>query len=244
MAFPTLSSAIVQSLRTGQMHPDLPAALLTQERNKARVRGEDRHWDYKEKLTLTDAYAVAELAKDVLAFHNTDGGVIIVGITDKYAAHGVPSSSILDKKQLRDKLERYCGREVDIFQEAIELPNEHYVWLIFVRKYIDVPKAIESDGPYHRGAHLFNAGQYFYRDGDEVKRCLSDNDIERVFRGFSNVHLGAYTYEVHQPYYRLLHPNCEKFIGRREKIDEVKSKLGFRHPVIALDGLGGVCAKP
>ena len=39
---------------------------------------------------------------------------------------------------------------------------------------------------------------------------------------------------------RLLHPNCEKFIGRRDKIDEVKSKLGLRHPVIALDGLGGV----
>ena len=240
MAFPTLSSAIVQSLRAGQMHPDLPAALLTQERNKVRVRGEDRHWDYKEKLNLIDAYAIAEFAKDLLAFHNTDGGVIIVGVTDKYAAHGVPSSSILEKKLLRDKLERYCGRELDIFQETIELSNEHYLWLIFVRKYTGVPKAIESDGPFHRGAHLFNKGQYFYRDGDEVRRCLSDNDVERVFRGFSNVHLGAYNYQVDQPYYRLLHPNCEKFIGRREKIDEVKSKLAFRHPVIALDGLGGV----
>jgi hypothetical protein len=58
MSFPTLSSAIVQSLRTGQMHPDLPAALLTRERNKVRVRGEDRHWDYKEKLNLTDAYSI------------------------------------------------------------------------------------------------------------------------------------------------------------------------------------------
>ena len=222
------------------MHPDLPAALLTQERNKVRVRGEDRHWDYKEKLPLNDAYAVSEFAKDVLAFRNTDGGVIIVGVTDKYAAHGVPDSSILDQKQLRDKLERYCGRSLDIFQDSIELANGQFIWLIFVQKYIDVPQATESDGPHHRGANIFNKGQYFYRDGDEVKRCVSDNDVERVFRGFSNAHLGAYNYEIDQPYYRLLHPNCEKFIGRREKIDEIKSKLGLRHPVIALDGLGGV----
>ena len=145
MTFPTLSSAIVQSLRMGQMHPDLAAALLTQQRNKVRVRGEDRYWDYKEELNLADAYAVAEFAKDILAFHNTDGGVIIVGVTDKYAANGITSSSILDKKHLRDKLKRYCGRELDLFQDSIELPNDHYIWLIFVRKHINVPKAIVLD---------------------------------------------------------------------------------------------------
>jgi hypothetical protein len=161
-------------------------------------------------------------------------------VTDKYAAHGIPDSSILDQKELRDKLDRYCGRSLDIFQDAIELANGQFIWLIFIKKYIDVPQATESDGPYSKGANIFNKGQYFYRDGDEVKRCISDDDVERVFRGFSNAHLGAYNYEVDQPYYRLLHPNCEKFIGRREKIDEVKSKLGLRHPVIALDGLGGV----
>jgi hypothetical protein len=240
MAFPTLSSAILQSLRAGQMHPDLPSALLTQERNKVRVRAEDRHWDYKEKLSLSDAYAVAEFAKDVLAFHNTDGGTIIVGVTDKFAANGIPSSSILDKKLLRDKLVKYCGTSLDVFQDSIELANGQFIWLVFVRKYLEIPQAMECDGPYYRGAYMFNKGQYFYRDGDEVKRCRSDDDIERVFRGFSNAHLGAYNYEVDQPYYRLLHPNCEKFVGRREKIQEVKSKLALRHPVVALDGLGGV----
>ena len=133
LAFPTSSSAIVQSLRLGEMHPDLPAVLLTQERNKVRVRGEGRHWDYKERLPLADPYAVADFAKDVLAFHNTSGGVIIVGVTDKYAAHGVSSSTILDKKLLRDKLEKYCGRSLDIFQDSIELPNEA-ISLAYFRK--------------------------------------------------------------------------------------------------------------
>jgi len=240
MALPTLGSAVVQSLRAGQMHPDLPSALLTQERNKVRVRGEDRHWDYKEKLPLDGPFETAEFAKDVLAFHNTDGGVIIVGVSDKFAANGVPMSMILSKKLLRDKIKNFCADSVDLFQETIELPNENLLWLIFVRKYLSVPQATESDGPYARGAHMFNKGQYFYRDGDEVKLCRSENDMERVFRGFSNAHLGAYNYDVDQPYYRLLHPNCEKFIRRRANVDEVKTKLVLRHHIIALDGLGGV----
>ena len=188
MAFPTLSSSILQSLRIGHMHPDLPSALLTQERNKVRTRTEDRHWDYKETLLLTDPYAVAEFAKDVLAFHNTDGGVIIVGITDKYAANGIPAAIILDKKQLRDKLTKFCGSSVDIFQDSIELTNDHFLWLIFVRKYLEAPQAMESDGPYYQGKHMFNKGQYFYRDGDEVKICRSDDDVERIFRG-SQMHI-------------------------------------------------------
>jgi hypothetical protein len=222
------------------MHPDFPTALLTPQRNKVRTRAEDRYWDYKEQLLLIDPYAVADFAKDVLAFHNTEGGVLVVGVTNDYAANGITSANILDKKQLRDKLGKFCDPTVDVFQNAIELPNGKFIWLIFVRKYLETPQSAQSDGPYFQGRNMFNKGQYFYRDGDEVKQCRSDNDIERVFRGFSNEHIGAYNYEVDQPYYRLLHPNCEKFVGRKEKVVEIKHKLEFRNPVVALDGLGGV----
>jgi hypothetical protein len=77
MSHPTLGTCIIKSLRLGQMDSDLAGALLTAERNKVRHRTEDRYWDYKEELLLNDPYKTAEFAKDVLAFHNTDGGVII-----------------------------------------------------------------------------------------------------------------------------------------------------------------------
>jgi hypothetical protein len=140
----------------------------------------------------------------------------------------------LDKKQLRDKLRKFDAGVVDIFQDAIELSANKFLWLIFVRRFIGAPQSIQSDGPYRLGRSMFNKGRYFYRDGDEVKQCQSDGDIERIFRGFSSEHLSAYNYEVDELYFRLLHPNCEKFVGRREKIDEIKTKLALRHPIVAL----------
>ena len=240
MSYPTLSSCIIQSLLLGQMVPDLPSALLEPSRNKVRNRSETRHWDYKQELVLNDAFQRAEFAKDIVAFHNTDGGLIAVGITDDYVVRGIAAASILDTKQLRDKIIGLLGASVEVFQDSIEVPGHRYVWLIFIKKYIEAPCPIDKDGPLRSGRPVFNKGQYFYRDGDQVKLCRNEGDKERIFRGFSSEHLTAYTYEINEPYFRLLDPNCEKFIGRREKIEEIKNKLNLRHHVVALDGLGGV----
>jgi hypothetical protein len=224
----------------GEMHPDLPGALLTQEKNKARNRTESRYWDYKQELRLDDAFQVAEFAKDVIAFHNTDGGLIAVGISDQYAANGIPPSMILDTKRLRDKLRKFTGPDVQIFQNAIELSPNRLLWLIFIPKHPGTPVPMQTDGPQRSNRPLFSRGQYFYRDGDEVKLCRSDTDVERVFRGISSARLSAYNYEIDEPFFRLLDPNYEKFVGRQSIIKKIKESLELRQPIIALDGLGGV----
>jgi hypothetical protein len=223
------------------MDPGLPGALLNPARNRALNRAESRYWDYKVELHLTDPYRIAEFAKDVLAFHNTEGGLIIVGIADSYAVLGVSENTILDASKLRDKIMRFAGPSVDVFQDSIEIIDHRYIWLIFVRKYVNAPQSVERDGPIGAGGrHVFRRGTYFYRDGDRVKYCESYGDIERVFRGLASERLSAYNYDIDEPYFRLLNPNWDKFVGRRGKINEVKQKLTLRHPVVALDGLGGV----
>jgi hypothetical protein len=241
LAADNLGSCIFKSLQLGEMASELPSALLTPAHNKARHRNETKYWDYKGDLQLTDVFKVAEFAKDVLAFHNTDGGLIVAGITNEYTVQGIPGSSILDTKQLKDKIRSYVGLNVDIFQNSIEVPDHKLLWLVFVRKYLGSPQAVLKNGPDDRsGRPMFVRGDYFYREADEVRRCINDGDIERVFRGFSSEHLNAYNYEVDDNYFRLLNPNYETFIGRRAIIDEVKQTLDSRHPVVALDGLGGV----
>jgi hypothetical protein len=80
VSHPTLISCIAQSLRLGQMVPDLAMALLEPPRNKVRNRTENRHWDYKRELLFNDPFQRAEFARDVAAFHNTDGGLIASSI--------------------------------------------------------------------------------------------------------------------------------------------------------------------
>ena len=58
---------------------------------------------------------------------------------------------------------------------------------------------------------VFVKGDYFYREGDEVRRCQNDSDIERLFSGFSTDHLHAYNYQVDERYNRLLNPNWCRF---------------------------------
>ena len=85
-----LGSSIIKSLRLGHMDPDMPLALLDATKTKARHRSEGRYWDYKERLPLDTKFAISEFAKDVLAFHNTEGGVIIVSISNQYIVRGIP----------------------------------------------------------------------------------------------------------------------------------------------------------
>jgi hypothetical protein len=53
-------------------------------------------------------------------------------------------------------------------------------------------------------------------------------------------HLQAYLYDVDEPYFRLLAPHCERFVGRSKLLEEIMEGLESRHPVISLDGVGGV----
>ena len=155
---------------------------------------------------------------------------------------GISSSNVLDSKETLDKIRRYVGGYFDLFQDSIELPKNRRLWLIFIPKYSDGPRSAAESGPVGRKAKpVFVKGDYFYRQGDEVKRCQNEADIERIFLGFSTEHLNAYNYQIDERYYRLLNPGCDKFVGRKEKIGEIKDALlGSRHPVIALDGPGGV----
>src|SRR6266700_1250277 len=120
------------------MDPDLAGALLTPEKNKVRNRSEGTYWDYKEALLLSEKPRIAELAKDIVAFHNTNGGAIIVGVTKDYSVPGVAASTVIDTNQLRDKI-RYVG-SLNVFQDSFQLPNKRFIWIIFVRKYAGCPR--------------------------------------------------------------------------------------------------------
>ena len=73
-----------------------------------RYQREDDGWDYKANLSLTTKREVAEIAKDILAFSNYGGGVILLGIDDKsHKLVGVQSE--VDPANLGDTLEKRLG---------------------------------------------------------------------------------------------------------------------------------------
>ena len=65
--------------------------------------------DFKERIDMNSACSIQELAKDLLGFSNTAGGLLLVGVTDegKIAGHNA-----LDSRQLRHLVGPYVGTRV------------------------------------------------------------------------------------------------------------------------------------
>lgn len=231
----------MQSLKKREMVPSLAQALLSSNRTEILHYEEKEYWDYKQEIHLDNPFEVARLAKDVLGFHNAKGGVIIIGVTDDFRVLGVTRSQLHDTNRLCKALRKYVGPDVALFQNSVAIPNNRFLQLIFVPKKEGAPVAAGANGPQDKhGRQEVRLNEYYIRIRDEVRVCKDPGDYERVFAGFSQAHLQAYAYEIDEPYFRLLAPHCERFIGRTRSLNELSEALNRRHPVVAVEGTGGV----
>jgi hypothetical protein len=237
----TLSNEIVTSLKQGEQSADLVSALLSKNKTQVLRKDETDYWDFKGQLETDDNYAIADLAKDVLGFANAKGGVLIIGVDKNYKVVGIPAQSIVDSNRLNQKLRAYISPAISVFQDTIEVHNGKLLWLIFVPKRTGAPIACQKDGPKDdKGRSGIKKNAYYLRIRDEIKTCLEPFEFERLFSGTAATHQHAYVYDLDEPYFRLLMPHCDIFVGRRNLLEEVKELLKSRHPVISFDGVGGV----
>jgi hypothetical protein len=243
----SLRAWIIKSLEHGEMLSGIELCLFRKDRMEVNQKDETEYWDYKADLDLDNSIKVAQLAKWVLGFHNANGGVVIVGVNDKYKATGFYESKIVDSAILRSKIKKYTGIDIGLFQGRIEASDyaqsKKVIWLIFVpkRKKEEPPVAIAENGPRSPdGSFVVQKGQYYIRMYGETKLCVSPNDFERLFTGVSFKHLSAYSYDVNEPFFRLLSPHQTNFIGREQLLQDVRQVLQSRHFIFSLDGVGGV----
>jgi len=223
------------------MLPELASILLEDNSRKVRFKNETEFWDYKEFIDLDNPLEAAQLAKDILGFHNSKGGVVILGVNDSFLVKGISSSLILDTVRLNGKLRKYISSKVPIFQDQIFIKHtRNSLWLIFVPPKKGAPIAVAANGPEKKGVPVIKKGTYFIRVDDEVKPCIDPDDFAILFSGQLIKNLHAYQYDIDEPYFRLLAPHCERFFGRKEVLSEVHHSLSLRHPVVCLDGIGGV----
>jgi hypothetical protein len=238
---PSLSACILESLRRGEMSAEFARALLNDSRTYVVHKDETMYWDYKETIDLENPIEVAKLAKRVLGFHNAKGGVLVYGVADNYVVKGIYSKQIVDTAVLRNKIKKYTGERIDLFQAQLKSSSpDRLVWLVFIPPRKGPPLPVAADGPHIKGKPIIQKNQYYVRVHDEVRLCVDPSDYERLFSGMSFKHLHAYLYEIDQPFYRLLAPHHEEFIGRNELIDKICEALDSRSYIIALDGVGGV----
>lgn len=113
--------------------------------------GEADSWDFKEELDLSTKKGKATLTRHVLAFANTGGGHIVLGVTDEHEPVGLPQDYRLDTTVVYKAISSYTDANITLV--AAQYPLESLRWegirhfgLIYVQKYlgIAIPSCVAS----------------------------------------------------------------------------------------------------
>ena len=216
-------------------------------------RFEGEYWDYKRDLVdLENADEVAELAADVLAFHNHKGGYILYGITNEFIVLGVHPDLALkvDSNKINQKLKKYIGVSFYCHYSTLVYPiagtrKTIGVILIPPRQAAAVPTSGRAPGQ----KPLFKEGEFFIRANDARKRAETTAEYAVLYSPPElEVVVGSHELRTYSP-----RPGIRLFMGdykgtgfigeitRKPLIERVMEDLLFgKWDIVLLRGVGGV----
>lgn len=208
-------------------------------------RTETELWDYKTACPLSTSPAIewAELAKDILAFHNTrKGGILIFGVSDKdFQISGDPSSPLIDAKIFNDKVRKYIGDAIWIEYVSQHIKNTStYFSLAIIPPSVEESgiKRFKKNGPEKNKKCIFVEGGSALRKKDSsITLSPSEtNDLE-----LTRPSIAYKEYEIDEPHYRLLSADYHEFILRDQYCSAIVKGLHHnRAATVSLVGIGGV----
>lgn len=150
---------------------------------KSGFRYETELWDYKQDcppVRKEALHAWAEVAKDVLAFHNNKGGVIVFGIDNSFLFKGV--NVLIDSKLFNDKVRRFLGDRIwiDFHREFIQ-DDQRYIGLVLIPPRGPTIGKFYNDAPVISGERLFVTGDSAIRKGD-YSYVLNKSEVDEFVR--------------------------------------------------------------
>ncbi len=206
--------------------------------------------DFKVGLNFEDASCLPELARDVLAFSNTYGGILIFGVT---ADHRVVGNPEVDSHLLREKLGPFIGTmvsyETGLCKVHVSGREKTLPYILVPRCTRAYPNLLRKDIPTRSGFGRkikYMRGSLFYRDGDQTLVEPTGGDIdaraaELKFTGASPRTRSSFLVEEDRPGVRLYAHINDRFVGRREDVGEILSKFDdIRGRGVSIAGLGGM----
>ncbi|MGB9404318.1 MAG: RNA-binding domain-containing protein [Candidatus Acidiferrales bacterium] len=225
------------------------AALFDPASGKLRPEEGQIH-DFKLAIRVDHAPSLGELARDVLGFSNSEGGLLIIGVADDRTVVG---HEAVDFRRLRDGVGGFIGTRVDYDLERVEVSLNGRIQRLIVavvrRSQTAYPNLLRRDvvlEPGHVRRVKYVSGTLFYRRGSQTVAESPYGDIESLARelGFSEAAPRARTSFVLQedrPGLRLYAPINDRFFGRGTEVAELISKFDDpRGRGVSIAGFGGM----
>ena len=198
-------------------------------------------WDYKADCPgpardERSENAWANIAADVVAFHNHRGGLLIFGIDD-HSYQFVGATRSLDSKKFNDRIRRYVGDSIwiDFHREFIQ-PDQRYLGVATIPPRGPSVLRFKADAPTINEKRKFLQGGTAIRQGDS-SFVYDPIEADRFARSQSAPMFGN-KYQVDEPFYRVLAPDYLEFLGRGGLGHKIETSM--RDPRVAVTSLIGV----
>jgi tetratricopeptide (TPR) repeat protein len=199
-----------------------------------RTPGEHNQWDFKQTLDLAQAKDRAEVARDIMAFANSEGGHIIFGVADKpFDPIGLPDSVKLDTTTLCNAAGKWISEDLhlllvthEISLEGWSTPRRFGLLYIPPAERLPVVPAAPASYPKPGGKteHAFSEGDIYVRRGSATRKA-GPAEFGRFFRSTSPEQEGTRTQR--QPLVSM--PSSSEiaieFVGRAKELEELATWL-------------------
>lgn len=218
-------------------------------------------WDYKLALPQREANVklsadeqaafdseICGIVKDVVSFHNSYGGYIVIGVSDNPKAV-VGFSGGFDCDEFNKKVKAFTGRNFQCFFERVNVELEGRgvaVGLLYVpsRKDAEVPFQFLKDASQGRSKKAFSRNDIYLRVDDQCIPATTSEHFSLLYTPGKRV-IAADRYVTKMPILDSnlgpRDPGFIDFVGRDFYISELWKWLVDRYnPVKLLAGIGGV----
>lgn len=133
-------------------------------------RGEDSYHQFKVNLSNPDS-----LAAELIAFTNTEGGRIFVGVDDRGTAKGLSSDDISRINQMISNVSsQHISPAINPITEIITVDDVHIL-------VIDIKKGLNK--PYHD-----KNGLIWVKNGSDKRKATAREELQRLFQESGMVH--------------------------------------------------------
>lgn len=217
-------------------------------------------WDYKKSLpntsgrinsedALSNQIAIADLVKDVVAFHNSFGGYLLAGI-DEHTENAICGCTNLDAngftvEKLNEQVFSYTKTKINCRFRKIAIPHrdnsikELGLLVIPMREADKTPVRMARGAPEEKNRSKFEKGAIFARIDDS---CLPVHNNSQGLRFVCSERQFNVRHQTRQIEHNLPlpDPNLTRFVGRSEYLYNLWSWLTEKHnPVKIITALGG-----
>lgn len=146
------------------------------------AKRESKHLDFKSAFDSTSNESWCEIIKDIIAFSNSGGGIIVFGVEDDGKSNGMDFQHILnfDLADITNRIARYTGYQFDGI-EILEIERDKNLHAAFLISSSEVPIVFTKPGTYDvdgkKQKTAFGVGTIYFRHGAKSEPG-NRNDLE------------------------------------------------------------------